>query len=105
MALEDGRTRRFAHRSAEMLEICLQVLAQMHEVDEDHPDFVEVRRATAKMFKAVKRQRRLEIRAAVSDADRAVVAATATGSPDRIDDETAGLPLALRPSAGASAGS
>ncbi len=31
---------------------------------------------------------------AIADADRAVVAATATGAPDRIDDETRGIPLA-----------
>jgi hypothetical protein len=55
------------------------------------------------MFKAVKKQRRLEIRTEVSEADRAVVAATATGSPNRIDDETQGIPL-LSNVPGASAG-
>jgi NAD(P)-dependent dehydrogenase (short-subunit alcohol dehydrogenase family) len=85
------------------LEICLAVLARMPSLAEDDPDYVAVRRATAGMFKAVKRQRRLEIREAVQAADRAVVAATATGSPQRIDDETAGLPL-VSPTPGASAG-
>jgi NAD(P)-dependent dehydrogenase (short-subunit alcohol dehydrogenase family) len=75
------------------LETTLRVLAELHGVDEDHPDFVAVRRATAKFFKSVKRVRRAELRAAVADADRAVVAATATGAPDRIDDETRGIPL------------
>jgi NAD(P)-dependent dehydrogenase (short-subunit alcohol dehydrogenase family) len=37
--------------------------------------------------------RRAEKRDAISAADRAVVAATATGSPGRIDDETEGIPL------------
>lgn len=74
----------------------LRVLGQLHEVDEDDPDFVAVRRATAKFFKAVKRVRRAELRAAVAEADRAVVAATATGAPDRIDDETRGVPLAAK---------
>jgi NAD(P)-dependent dehydrogenase (short-subunit alcohol dehydrogenase family) len=46
------------------------------------------------MFKAVKKARRLELRAQVAEADRDVVAATATGAPDRIDDETRGIPLA-----------
>ena len=73
----------------------LRVLASMDSLDEEHPDFVAVRQATARMFKAVKKTRRLEKRAEIADADRAVVAATATGAPDRIDDETRGLPLAI----------
>ncbi len=76
------------------LAVTLRVLASMDEFDEEHPDFVQVRRATARMFKAVKKNRRLEKRAVIADADRAVVAATATGAPDRIDDETRGVPLA-----------
>ena len=67
----------------------------MNGIDEEHPDFVAVRQATARMFKAVKKARRLEKRAEIADADRAVVAATATGAPDRIDDETRGIPLAI----------
>ncbi|MEO7348326.1 MAG: SDR family NAD(P)-dependent oxidoreductase [Terrimesophilobacter sp.] len=68
----------------------------MDELDEEHPDFIAVRQATARMFKAVKKNRRLEKRAEIAEADRAVVAATATGAPDRIDDETRGIPLATR---------
>jgi hypothetical protein len=75
------------------LEATLRVLAQLNEIDEQHPDFVAVRRATAKMFKAVKQSRRLDARARDAAADRAVVAATATGAPDRIDDETRGIPI------------
>ncbi len=75
------------------LAAALRVLAQIHEVDEDHPDFVAVRRATGKMFRAVKQHRRDVKRAEVQHNDRAVVAATATGAPDRIDDETRGLTL------------
>jgi NAD(P)-dependent dehydrogenase (short-subunit alcohol dehydrogenase family) len=75
------------------LEATLRVLATMHEVDPKHPDFVAVRRATAAMFKEVKRARRLELRAQIQENDRAVVAATATGAPDRIDDETRGIPI------------
>lgn len=71
----------------------LQVLEAMAGLDESHPDFVTVRRATAKMFKAVKKVRRREIRDAIAQADREVVAATATGAPDRIDDETRGIPI------------
>lgn len=83
----------------EDLSTVLRVLAAMDQLDEEHPDFIEVRRATARMFKAVKKNRRLEKRAGIADADRAVVAATATGAPDRIDDETRGIPLATRVSA------
>ncbi len=78
------------------LDTVLRVLAAMDQLDEDHPDFVAVRQATARMFKAVKKNRRLEKRAEIAEADRAVVAATATGAPDRIDDETRGIPLATR---------
>ncbi|NYF10998.1 NAD(P)-dependent dehydrogenase (short-subunit alcohol dehydrogenase family) [Leifsonia sp. AK011] len=77
----------------EDLATTLRVLESMAELDEEHPDFVAVRRATARMFKAVKKARRLELRAQVAEADRAVVAATATGAPDRIDDETRGIPI------------
>ncbi|HEY0258349.1 MAG TPA: SDR family NAD(P)-dependent oxidoreductase [Lacisediminihabitans sp.] len=77
------------------LEVTLRVLAAMDGIDEEHPDFVAVRRATARMFKSVKKSRRLEKRAEVAEADRRVVAATATGAPDRIDDETRGIPLAI----------
>ncbi len=85
------------------LETTLKVLAQLAEIDDEHPDFVTVRRATAKMFKAVKKGRRLEKRAVIADADRSVIAATATGAPDRIDDETRGIPISTATTA-ASAG-
>jgi NAD(P)-dependent dehydrogenase (short-subunit alcohol dehydrogenase family) len=78
------------------LEVTLRVLAGLSDLDEEHPDFVAVRQATAKMFKAVKKERRLEKRAVIADADRGVIAATATGAPDRIDDETRGIPLGQR---------
>ena len=77
------------------LAVTLEVLAELDDLDEDHPDFVAVRRATARMFKSVKKNRRLEKRSEIASADRAVVAATATGAPDRIDDETRGVPLAI----------
>ncbi|MGV1087227.1 MAG: SDR family NAD(P)-dependent oxidoreductase [Mycobacterium sp.] len=81
----------------------LAVLAELDQLDETHPDFIAVRRATAKMFKSVKKTRRAEKRDEIAEADRAVVAATATGAPDRIDDETRGIPLSTStaaPSAG-----
>ncbi len=78
----------------EQLAITLAVLAGMDQLDEEHPDFITIRRATARMFKSVKKNRRLEKRAVIADADRTVIAATATGAADRIDDETRGVPLA-----------
>ena len=77
------------------LETTLRVLASMDQLEEDDADFIRVRQATARMFKSVKKSRRLEKRAEIADADRAVIAATATGAADRIDDETRGIPLAI----------
>ena len=75
------------------LEVCLRVLSEIDDLPVEHPDAVAVRRATAGLHKTVKLRRRAEKRAAVLAADAAVTAATATGAPGRIDDETAGLPL------------
>ncbi|EZP29948.1 SDR family NAD(P)-dependent oxidoreductase [Microbacterium oleivorans] len=77
----------------------LRVLAELSSLPQTHPDFIEVRQATAAMFKAAKKERRREIRAAIANADRDVVHATATGAPDRIDDETRGIPIATRTAA------
>jgi NAD(P)-dependent dehydrogenase (short-subunit alcohol dehydrogenase family) len=85
------------------LSTCLQVLADIEALPPEHPDAVAVRRATAGIFKSVKKARRSAKRDAVAAADRAVIAATATGAPGRIDDETAGLPL-VSAAAGATAG-
>ena len=87
----------------EQLAIALQVFAQLEQLPVEHPDAVAVRLATARHFKDVKLRRRTERRAAAIAADDAVTAATATGSPDRIDDETEGIPLVSRVD-GASAG-
>lgn len=75
------------------LAVALDVLQEIAHVDQSHPDFIAVRRATAHMFKAAKKERRREIREAIARADREVVAATATGAADRIDDETRGIPI------------
>ena len=75
------------------LALCLEVLAEVEALPVEHPDAVAVRQATAGLFKTVKLRRRRERRDAILEADRAVTAATATGAPGRIDDETAGLPL------------
>lgn len=75
------------------LATALKVLAQVDDLDPEHPDAVAVRRATARVWKSVKQRRKSARRKAVTDADNAVFAATATAAPGRIDDETAGIPL------------
>jgi NAD(P)-dependent dehydrogenase (short-subunit alcohol dehydrogenase family) len=85
------------------LAVCLKVLAQSEQLPPEHPDAITIRRATGRIFKQVKRARRDARRDAISAADRAVVAATATGSPQRIDDETEGIAL-VSSARGASAG-
>ncbi|MCV7386317.1 SDR family oxidoreductase [Mycolicibacter longobardus] len=87
----------------EKLATCLQVLSEVDSLPPEHPDAVAVRRATAGIFKAVKKARRNAKRDAVAAADKAVIAATATGAPGRIDDETQGIPL-VSAAVGASAG-
>ncbi len=76
-----------------LMETCLRVLAQVEQLPTEHPDAVAIRRATAGIFKTVRKMRRTARRAAESAADRAVIEATATGSPQRIDDETQGILL------------
>ncbi len=75
------------------LDECLATIAEAEGLPADHPDVVALMRATAGLYKRVKVQRRLERREAVLAHDHAVTAATATGAPGRIDDETQGLPL------------
>lgn len=80
------------------LDTCLRVLKLAGALDKNHPDSIVVQRASGQLFKDLKRSRRIAARNAKSDADRAVVESTATGSPNRIDDETAGLSLTTRTS-------
>jgi NAD(P)-dependent dehydrogenase (short-subunit alcohol dehydrogenase family) len=95
-----GRGSQLTGLDPDDLETTLRVLAQLDTMDDAHPHFVAVRHATAKMFKAVRKARRLELRAEEAAADRAVVAATATGAADRIDDETRGIPISAKTDAG-----
>ncbi len=75
------------------LATCLSVLRELDGLPVEHDDAVRVREATAAVFKAVKLRRRKQRQDAAVAADLLVTAATATGAPDRIDDETQGLPL------------
>src|SRR5215208_6329935 len=78
---------------ADRLADALRVLAEVEQLPPEHPDAVAVRRATGRLYKTVKEQRRAQRRAAVRANDHAVTAATATGAPGRIDDETRGRAL------------
>ncbi|MFC8588975.1 SDR family NAD(P)-dependent oxidoreductase [Streptomyces sp. NPDC057217] len=75
----------------ERLAVCLGVLDELDELEVDHPDAILVRRATAGIYRTVKQRRRQERRAAKTANDKAVTEATATGSAQRIDDETEGI--------------
>ncbi|MFF2502844.1 SDR family NAD(P)-dependent oxidoreductase [Streptomyces sp. NPDC058067] len=75
----------------ERLAVCLSVLDELDKLDVDHPDAIQVRRATAGIYRTVKQRRRQDRRAAKTAHDKAVTEATATGSAERIDDETEGL--------------
>ncbi|MEU3984180.1 SDR family NAD(P)-dependent oxidoreductase [Streptomyces sp. NPDC026672] len=75
----------------ERLAVCLAVLAELDTLDVDHPDAVMVRRATSHVYRTVKQRRRQERRAAKTAHDKAVTEATATGSAQRVDDETEGI--------------
>lgn len=75
----------------ERLAVCLGVLEELDKLDVDHPDAIAVRRATAGVYRTVKQRRRQERRAAKTAHDRSVTEATATGSAQRIDDETEGI--------------
>jgi NAD(P)-dependent dehydrogenase (short-subunit alcohol dehydrogenase family) len=77
----------------ERLALCLSVLAELDDLPLDHPDAIAVRKATAGIYRTVKQRRRQERRAAKTAHDKAVTEATATGSAERIDDETQGLAL------------
>ncbi|MFJ2812745.1 SDR family NAD(P)-dependent oxidoreductase [Streptomyces sp. NPDC087294] len=75
----------------ERLAVCLDVLAELDDLEVDHPDAIAVRRATAGIYRMVKQRRRQERRASKTAHDKAVTEATATGSAQRIDDETEGI--------------
>ena len=72
-------------------ETFLRVMDQVGVLPETHPQHTAARRASSALFKAAKMHRRGEKRRRIAESDAAVVAATATGSPGRIDDETNGL--------------
>ncbi|WP_306191679.1 MULTISPECIES: SDR family NAD(P)-dependent oxidoreductase [unclassified Streptomyces] len=88
----------------ERLAVCLDVLKELDRLEVDHPDAVTVRRATSHVYRVVKQRRRQERRAAKTAHDRTVTEATATGSAERIDDETEGILPSSKVEAGRIAG-
>ncbi|MCR4512436.1 MULTISPECIES: SDR family NAD(P)-dependent oxidoreductase [unclassified Aeromicrobium] len=77
----------------EELATALKVLGEAQHLTEDDASYVALRRACGRFYKDVKKQRRKAARDATAAADREVVERTATGSAQRIDDETAGIAL------------
>lgn len=79
------------------LAAALRVLEQLPDLPAGHPDIETVKRASQRMFNRVRKARRAAARqereAPLRAADDEVLAATATGSPMRIDDETNGILL------------
>ncbi|MHC5908959.1 SDR family NAD(P)-dependent oxidoreductase [Streptomyces sp. S6] len=88
---EDGEVAYGPGIDPERLAVCLSVLDELDKLDVDHPDAIAVRRATAGIYRTVKQRRRQERRAAKTAHDKTVTEATATGSAQRIDDETEGI--------------
>lgn len=88
---EDGEISYGPGIDPERLAVCLSVLDELDKLDVDHPDAITVRRATAGIYRTVKQRRRQERRASKTAHDKAVTEATATGSAQRIDDETEGI--------------
>ena len=84
------------------LETCLRVLAEVEQLPPDHPDAAPAAGHGGPVQGGRKRRRGRAARGGAA-ADEAVIAATATGAPGRIDDETQGLPLTSS-ATGASAG-
>lgn len=75
------------------MEVALKVLRQVADLHPDHDDVRTMKRAASHMYKLIKKSRRAEIRQARQAHDQEIIERTATGSPMRIDDETAGIPL------------
>jgi hypothetical protein len=72
----------------------------LHELAPDDPDIQTIKRAAGVMTSRIRKARRREAREAAMapgrEHDKRVLESTATGSPERIDDETRGIPLAAQ---------
>ncbi|MGL5406537.1 MAG: SDR family NAD(P)-dependent oxidoreductase [Propionibacteriaceae bacterium] len=81
----------------------IRVLEELGKLEPDHPDQVVMKQAHNRMTRAIRASRRRVIKQPLIDADAAVIALTATGSDQRIDDETQGIEL-VSSAVGATAG-
>ena len=79
------------------LATALKVLGQLPDLDPDDPAIQAVKRAASRMYKHVRKARRRDAKQPQVEHDEAILAATATGSPMRIDDETKGILLTVPP--------
>ncbi len=86
-------TEQSASLNPEALAAALRILEEANHLPADHPDRVQLMHATSKLFKTLKKVRRATAKQKVRAADTAVIEATATGAPTRLDDETEGLDL------------
>ena len=75
------------------LATAIKVLRALPALGPEHPDVRLMKREASYMYKLVKKSRRAEIRQERIRHDQDIIEKTATGSPMRIDDETAGIPL------------
>ncbi len=80
-----------------------RILDELAALPPDHPDQVAAKVAFNRFRRQVRQARQRAYRQPIIDADNAVLALTATGAPQRIDDETAGIPL-VSSAPGATAG-
>ncbi|QCX26191.1 SDR family NAD(P)-dependent oxidoreductase [Nocardioides jishulii] len=75
------------------LATAIKVLRALPALGPEHPDVRLMKREASYMYKLVKKSRRAEIRQERIKHDQDIIEKTATGSPMRIDDETAGIAL------------
>lgn len=77
----------------ERMAVALSVLEELAALEADHPDVLRMRAATNRMNRLLRNARRRSARQPAREHDAEVLARTATGSPQRIDDETQGIRL------------
>ena len=87
----------------EELAIALRVIEALPDLPADDPAIQAVKRASSRMYKHIRKNRRREAKAPQIEHDEEILARTATGSPMRIDDETRGILLTV-PEVGTTAG-
>lgn len=71
----------------------MRVLDELAALELEHPDQIAFKQAVNRMNRTIRHRRKRVVRQPIEDHDNAILELTATGSPERIDDETAGIPL------------